>query len=545
MFCPVTSRVKGYPFEMAVPAGLPVSGVVLCEQGGYDKEFMGAGDQTGRWLGMSSPHSGSDCSGFYRERATYQSRGRRCRNPKRRAGEATVLLAFFTILSFALSVSVSAEGYPEVVASFGTTRTLSGAHHAKTLNPDGTSINFWASDFEGQPAVGVSLSNPHIAAADAYGNVYIADKAGQAILKISADGTIHTFAGTHVVGFNGDGPARATTLQISNPNGLYVLPNGVVFFLDPGNHRIRRVDLDGQMTTVVNDPDPNWAPSGRALWVSRDERIIYYTHEYPPVPPSLVAMGAVVKKWTRQGGIETVCNQAVGFGNPGNIDVNPIDGKLYVTDRGEEDTTKMNQGLFRIDGMNQRTRMTGDASKPGFSEGKSAIKSFIEEPRGIAFRADGSYFICGHRDGSVWFVDVAGGLHQYVNGAGKKDSYLLADGQHPPLIDKNYISQPRSVTLAPDGDLLIVSNDSGYVFRVENVAPADVSDLRLRVVGTAVELNWKGVLGRGYRIERTLDLRPGTWSPVTAVGGSFGTTTYQDSLFLSDSPRFYRILPAL
>lgn len=31
VFCPITSRVRGYPFEAAVPAGLPVSGVVLCD----------------------------------------------------------------------------------------------------------------------------------------------------------------------------------------------------------------------------------------------------------------------------------------------------------------------------------------------------------------------------------------------------------------------------------------------------------------------------------------------------------------------------------
>jgi mRNA interferase MazF len=30
--CPITSRVKGYPFEVAIPAGLPVSGVVLSDQ---------------------------------------------------------------------------------------------------------------------------------------------------------------------------------------------------------------------------------------------------------------------------------------------------------------------------------------------------------------------------------------------------------------------------------------------------------------------------------------------------------------------------------
>jgi mRNA interferase MazF len=30
--CPVTSQSKGYPFEVALPAGLPVSGVILADQ---------------------------------------------------------------------------------------------------------------------------------------------------------------------------------------------------------------------------------------------------------------------------------------------------------------------------------------------------------------------------------------------------------------------------------------------------------------------------------------------------------------------------------
>jgi mRNA interferase MazF len=32
LVCPVTSRVKGYPFEVALPAGGPVTGVVLADQ---------------------------------------------------------------------------------------------------------------------------------------------------------------------------------------------------------------------------------------------------------------------------------------------------------------------------------------------------------------------------------------------------------------------------------------------------------------------------------------------------------------------------------
>ena len=31
LFCPITSHVKGYPFEVALPKGLPVSGAVLSD----------------------------------------------------------------------------------------------------------------------------------------------------------------------------------------------------------------------------------------------------------------------------------------------------------------------------------------------------------------------------------------------------------------------------------------------------------------------------------------------------------------------------------
>jgi mRNA interferase MazF len=32
LFCPITSRVKGYPFEVPLPAGLPIEGVVGADQ---------------------------------------------------------------------------------------------------------------------------------------------------------------------------------------------------------------------------------------------------------------------------------------------------------------------------------------------------------------------------------------------------------------------------------------------------------------------------------------------------------------------------------
>ena len=433
--------------------------------------------------------------------------------------------------------------------SFGTTRTLVGAHHVTTSNPDGTAINFWTPGWEGAPATTVGLSNPHIAAADAYGNVYIADKASHSILKITTNGLIHTFAGTHVAGFNGDGPAAATSLQLFNPNGLFVFPDGTVYLLDPGNHRIRRVDTAGVMTTVVNDLTTNWYPSGRGLWVSPDQQLIYYTHEFAPVPPSIIADGATVKKWTPGNGIETICSKEVGFRNPANLAVNPLNGKLYVCDRAEEDTARLATGLFRIDGPDQVTRITGNVTQPLAADGQLALNSFIEGPRGLAFRADGSYFLCGHKDGNVWFVDTAGVLHKYLRGLGRKDTYSIPNGAHPPLLSLDYFAQPRAVTLAPNGNLLVQCNDSGFVFRVNSVSPPDVlTDVRLTPLGAnGALLSWTGIFGHGYRVERSSDLQPGSWQPVGAVGGEGPATLTEfiDSEPTTGAQNFYRILPSL
>jgi len=32
LFCPITSKVKGYPFEVKLPEGLPIEGVILADQ---------------------------------------------------------------------------------------------------------------------------------------------------------------------------------------------------------------------------------------------------------------------------------------------------------------------------------------------------------------------------------------------------------------------------------------------------------------------------------------------------------------------------------
>ena len=452
------------------------------------------------------------------------------------------------------------DEYVDLVNSFGDVTNIIGVHQATTNNPDGTGINFWQPAFEGALASSVALSGPHIANADAFGNLYIADKFSHSILKITPDGRVHTFAGTHVAGFNGDGPAPANTLQLSIPNGLYVFPDGTVFLLDPGNRRIRRVGTDGIMTTVVINPvtEPgqttgagyDWYPSGRGLWVSPDQRLIYYTNEFAPVAPSLIADGATVKKWTPTGGIEVVCSKSVGFRNPGNLAVNPVDGKLYVTDRAEEDTTLVAQGLFRIDGPDARTRITGNGTQPVAGESQLAINSFIEQPRGIAFLPNGAYFLCAHKGvngANVWYVDTAGVLHLYIRGKRSGDIYNLTNGLHPPLTSFDYYSQARAVTIAPNGDLYCVTNDSGYVFVVNSVAPPQLpKDFHpTRRDGDGVHLSWSGIFGHGYLVQRSSELTPANWQVIGAAGGTATALEFIDPAAAALTHAFYRLAPSL
>ena len=472
---------------------------------------------------------------------------------------ATVTLSVVFACCRLAETNVQADEYGDLVNSFGGITNVIGMHQTTTNNPDGTGINFWQPAFEGAPASTVALSGPHISAADAYGNLYIADKFSHSILKITPDGRVHTFAGTHVAGFNGDGPAPANTLQLNLPNGLFVFPDGTVYLLDPGNRRIRRVDTAGIMTTIVINPETepgqapgtgfDWYPSGRALWVSQDQQLIYYTNEFAPVAPNITADGATVKKWTPAGGIEVVCSKSVGFRNPGNIAVNPVDGKLYVTDRAEEDLTLAAQGLFRIDGPDLRTRITGSSDFPVAADGQLAAESFIEQPRGIAFLPNGAYFLCAHKGANganVWYVDTTGVLHLYIRGRKSGDIYNLTNDLHPPLDSFEYYSQARAVTLAPNGNLICVTNDSGYVFMVNSVAPPQLpEDLRAtRRDVDGLHLGWHGIFGRGYLVERSTELAPQNWQIIGAAGGSATALEFIDPGAVALNHAFYRLAPA-
>jgi sugar lactone lactonase YvrE len=103
-------------------------------------------------------------------------------------------------------------------------------------------------------ATSASLSAPFGVAVDKVGNLYIADTSNHRIRKVDASGTITTVAGNGTEGFSGDGGAAARA-SLNFPTAVTVNRAGDLFITDQSNHRIRKVNAAGVITTVVGNGD--------------------------------------------------------------------------------------------------------------------------------------------------------------------------------------------------------------------------------------------------------------------------------------------------
>ena len=103
---------------------------------------------------------------------------------------------------------------------------------------------------DGVVATTVQLANPAGVAVDNNGNVFIADTNRHSIRKVDSNGIITTVAGNDTQGFNGDNQP-ATAAQLFFPESVVVDGRGNLFIADSGNNRVRKVDGNGIITTVV------------------------------------------------------------------------------------------------------------------------------------------------------------------------------------------------------------------------------------------------------------------------------------------------------
>ena len=133
----------------------------------------------------------------------------------------------------------------------------SGNNRIRRVAVDGTITTIVGSGtaaFSGDGGAGVSanLKNPRGVAADAAGNVYIADTGNHRVRKLSKDGTITTVAGNGTAAFSGDG-GLATHASLNAPRAVAVDAAGNLYIADFANSRIRKVTLNGAIVTVAGN----------------------------------------------------------------------------------------------------------------------------------------------------------------------------------------------------------------------------------------------------------------------------------------------------
>ncbi len=103
---------------------------------------------------------------------------------------------------------------------------------------------------DGGPATQASLNQPKGLAVDAMGNIYFSDSMNSRIRRISVEGLITTIAGNGLQGFSGDG-GPATQAGLSGAWWVAVDGQWNVYIGDRGNNRIRRVSPDGVISTFA------------------------------------------------------------------------------------------------------------------------------------------------------------------------------------------------------------------------------------------------------------------------------------------------------
>ena len=162
---------------------------------------------------------------------------------------------------------------------------------------------------DGGPATKASLNFPAGLAADALGNLYIADTGNNRVRRLSPDGIISTVAGNGNQGYSGDG-GPATSASLEQPYGLAVDGAGNLFIADKMNERIRRVTRDGVIRTVAGNGNRGTAgDGGPATEASLD-------HPRSVVVDSagnlFIADAATIRRVTPDGIIRTIAGRGIG-----------------------------------------------------------------------------------------------------------------------------------------------------------------------------------------------------------------------------------------
>jgi sugar lactone lactonase YvrE len=264
---------------------------------------------------------------------------------------------------------------------------------------------------DGNAALDAQMRAPSGVAVDEDGNLYIADKYNNRIRKVDKDGIITTVAGTGANGDSGDN-VSADAAELSNPSGVALDGHGNLYIADTSNHRIRKVDAAGIITTIAGSEDSGYSGDGELAVAAR----LYY--------PNDVALDR--------------------------------DGNLYIADT-------YNNRIRKVDTSGFISTVAGSTGVDGYSgDGGPAVSAQLNEPEGLAVDDSGNLYIADTDNNRVRKVIPNGNISTI---AGTGVSGYSGDGGTGTLAQ---LDAPAGLALDSGGNLYIADK---YNYALRKQAP--------------------------------------------------------------------------
>lgn len=350
---------------------------------------------------------------------------------------------------------------------------------------------------DGGLAVNARLNQPRGLAVDDSGNIYFADSGNHCIRKVDGAGIITTVAGTGSPGFSGDG-RPAVSGRLTNPFGVAVDSSGNLYVADLGNHRIRKIDSGGIISTVPGT-DSSECPTAVAVDAAGN---VFFSRSAYSVVDKVDAQGTVRrvagrsgKSFSGDGGPATGATLMMPFG----VALDQA-GHVYIADTYNQRIRKVAGGIIET--------VAGSGYSGSLENGIAATQARLNSPFAVAVDQNGNIYIADTYAHRIRKVDVGGNI---VTVAGRGPFDNSGDGKQA---DAAILKSPHGLASGPDGSLYI----------------ADATDHRIRKVSAAGVISTLAGTGReGYSSDGVPAHQADLDGPCAAAVGPSGTVYFAES----------------